>query len=351
MHKKQKTCYNHYGISVARVASFRGEYISVEHKKYIKRKLHRFRKFFFKPAVLKRKEVLGTGVPRVPVHVSGNEPVAVCCADNVTAPADTFARIGYAWDRDFAGLFPPGIKILIKINLNTAAPYPASTSPDTAVALVDFLRAKGIDDITVGDCSGNHSLPTIRTARRNGILKALKGKAMFAFFDREPWAEVSLEGSMLGKVTVPRRALEADRLINLANLKTHCHADFSFGLKLAVGFMHPMERYSLHRDNLREKIAEINLAVPADLTIIDGRKAFITGGPDRGEEVHGDVMLVGKNPLAVDMQAYRVLYALKKSHGCLEGFHEDPLQMAQIRHARDIGIGGASWSGYSLAKI
>ncbi len=66
-----------------------------------------------------------------------------------------------------------------------------------------------------------------------------------------------------------------------ANIKSHIESDFSFGMKLGVGFVHPLERFPMHRDHLREKIAEINLAVPQDLTIIDGRTTFITGGPDR----------------------------------------------------------------------
>ncbi len=321
------------------------------HGKYFKRKLHRARKFLFKPAVLKRKDVQGAAGPRLRAQITGEKPAVVYCAEKAAVPEAAFRRMGEVWEDDFSGLFPSGAQVLIKINLNTADPYPGSTSPEMAGALVDFLREKGITDITVADCSGNHSLPTIRTARRNGIMKALKGKARFSFFDGGPWSEVSLEGTFLGKVTVPRSALEAGRIINLANLKTHCHADFSFGLKLAVGFMHPLERYSLHRKNLREKIAEINLAVPADLTIIDGRTAFITGGPDRGDEARGDVILFGKNPLAVDIQAYRALYAMKQSRGCLEKFHEDPFQMAQLRRAREIGIGGIPWNGYILEKI
>jgi len=325
--------------------------MSGKNKKYLKRNLHRLRKFMFKPLVLKRIEVSGTAGPRSRARIQGDEPPVVYCVEKAAVPEEAFRRAGDVWDRGFSELFPCGIKVLIKINLNTADPYPGSTSPETAAALVDFLRGKGVDDITVGDCSGNHSLPTIRTARRNGIMKALKGKVRFSFFDREAWTEVSLAGSMLGKITVPRSALEAGRIINLANIKTHCHADFSFGLKLGVGFMHPIERYSLHRNNLREKIAEINLAVPADLTIIDGRTAFITGGPDRGDEARGNVILLGTNPLAVDVHAYRILYDLKKRFGCTDGFDEDPFRMAQLRHAREIGVGGNSWNGYVIQKI
>ncbi len=321
------------------------------YKRYLAGKLRRGGRLLFGPAVLKRMDVAGAASPRLRTQVPGEQQPVVYAAENITRPQDAFRRAGDAWAGAFSELFPPGVKVLVKINLNSSCPYPGSTSPETAAALADFLHEKGITDITFGDCSGNHSLPTLRTARRNGVIKAIEGKARFVCFDGGPWTEVPLRGSMLGKVTVPRSALEAERIINLANLKTHCLADFSFGLKLAVGFMHPLERRALHRDNLCEKIAEINLAVPADFTIIDGRTAFIKGGPDRGEAAPGNVMIFGANPLAADVHAYGVLYAMKQSRGCLEGFREDPFSMGQLRRAREIGVGGSAWEGYSARKI
>ncbi len=74
------------------------------------------------------------------------------------------------------------------------------------------------------------------------------------YFDEEPWVKVRVEGQFLQEVTVPRAIYEADRIIYLANLKTHHISDFTFGLKLAVGFMHPLERYPLHRgEHLKQK--------------------------------------------------------------------------------------------------
>ncbi|MBI4775655.1 MAG: DUF362 domain-containing protein [Deltaproteobacteria bacterium] len=253
-------------------------------------------------------------------------------------PRDAFDAFGAEWDRCLSKRFLPEHRLLIKINLNTADPYPASTSPDFLAALVDFLMGRGMRHILVGDCSANTRLPTRRVAKAAGIADALAGRAKMMYFDESTWVRVPIDGFFLKQVTVPRIAMEADRVISLANLKTHAYADFTMGFKLAVGFMHPVERKLLHLHHLREKTVEISLAVPPDLIIVDGRSAFITQGPNKGRLEHAGVVLVGDSLLQVDAEAYRELYRLKERFGCLEHFEEDPYETIQLRHARKVGF-------------
>ncbi len=275
-------------------------------------------------------------------------PGAVYVIDTQNA-GEALAKV--EWD-GLAGALPqPGQSVLIKININSANPFPASTSPDMLAALVDFLYGRGIREIIVADCSAVGALPTRRVVGKTGILAAMGNKARFACFDDGLWVRVPVTGRYLTEVTVPRLAVEVDKIICLANLKTHQEALFSFGLKLAVGFMHPMERFALHKEYLGEKIAEISLAVPPDLVIVDGRKAFVTGGPDVGRIEKPGVVLIGTNPLAVDVEAYRRMHELKKSCGCLDGFSEDPFASAQLRHARELGLGGLPWQGYDVTAL
>jgi uncharacterized protein (DUF362 family) len=236
------------------------------------------------------------------------------------------------------GLLPSlrvqGSNVLVKINLNTADPYPGSTSPEMLRDLLYTLKDHGCRDIRVGDCSSLASLPTRKVAHDTGILDEVrKVGARFVSFERCQWARVVIPGRHLTAVTVPRCALEAERIISLANLKSHRLADFSFGLKLAVGYLAPWERQALHQDHLAERCVEVNLAIPADATLIDGRIALITGGPDSGDGIETQTVIMGTDPLRVDLEAYRQLYAARKQHGQIGSFTEDPFQMAQFRHA------------------
>jgi len=286
------------------------------------------------PAVLRRLVREGTYQPRRPA--CSRQPRDTDIFTDVEDPRSLFRSFGPAWDARFKDLFLPHHEILIKINLNTADPYPASTDPGMLAALIDFLQEKGCRKIRVGDCSSIRALPTAKVARKTGIPEALSGRAPFIPFDDGPWVSIPVDGYFLKQVTVPLAAVTADRLIFLANMKTHNESDFSLGMKLSVGLLHPLERYPLHRDHLREKIAELVLAVPPDLTLIDGRTAFVTGGPDRGETARCGAVVVGTHVVQADLAAYGILYEAKKRLDRLGAFTEDPFGMVQFAHAKRV---------------
>jgi uncharacterized protein (DUF362 family) len=272
----------------------------------------------------------------------GQESVSVC-GNELASLRELCQAIVPAWDM--------AERILIKINLNTADAYPASTDPDFLIALLDAMRDKGFKNLLVGDCSSISALPTKRVAAKTGIAEVIRDKAQLICFDNEPWVRVNIGGKYLSSAVVPEVVFEVDRIIHLANMKTHCLADFSFGIKLGVGYLHPLERRELHREYLHEKVAELALAVQPDLTVIDGRKAFVCGGPVNGRVKKAGIVLWSENPLAVDLEAYRRLYALKKNVNCLEGFKEDPFEMRQLKHARQIGVGNTDWQGYRIVEV
>lgn len=299
---------------------------------YIKKK-------FFRPRVLRKLVVREVIYPKKRDCLQEHGHSDVFLAGNCTSAEYSVNMIASIWDGYLSKIFYPGQKVLIKINMNTEDPYPASTCPDMLSELVNLLYSKGIRDIIVGDCSSISSLPTKNVARKTGISDAISDKARVVCFDNGPWVKVPIEGYYLKQVTIPKVVFEVDRIIFLSNLKTHRLADFSLGMKLSVGFMHPLERYSLHKDHLKEKTVEINLAVAPDFTIIDGRKAFIDGGPEKGRLEETGIVLFGMNQLYVDIEAYKQLYSFKKQGGCTGSFKENPLDMIQLAHARKIELG------------
>lgn len=312
--------------------------------------LRRVKKRLTRPKILSKKVVKEYQQPRRPADILQGQS-RVYRIQTETNVQTAMQKLNQLFDTELKELWHPDQKILIKVNLNTSDPYPASTSCETLTALVDLLYTRGYRRIMVGDCSSLSALPTRQTAKTTGILKAVAGKAKIIYFDEGPWVAVPLPGSLLQEVTVPQAAMDADRIIFLSNMKTHQWADFSLGLKLAVGFMHPLERAALHREHLQEKAAEINLAVPADLTIIDSRTAFISGGPVQGRTAQNNMLLAGTNQLSVEVEAYRQLYALKKKHNLIEHFTEDPFGMPQLSHAKQCGLGGSTWDGYECVDL
>ena len=59
--------------------------------------------------------------------------------------------------------------------------------------------------------------------------------------------------------------------------------------------------WELHSSpNQRQMIAEINSNYNLDFVLMDGIKAFVTGGPDRGTLVEPNLLLASRDRVAID---------------------------------------------------
>ena len=162
------------------------------------------------------------------------------------------------------------------------------------------------------------------------------GVELIAFDDKpDDWVRVKINGDYLSSVSMPRSAYEADRIVYLPCLKTHNLARFSGALKLAVGFMHPGERRALHARHLEQKIAEISLCWQPHLIIMDGRKAFVSGGPAKGQLAKPEVVLASGDLVAIDVEAIKVILAYEANNKLMA----DPWQLPQVMTALRHGLG------------
>lgn len=311
----------------------------------MKRVLNRI-KAHLRPKITRILRSTGTGIARQSyVDRIEAQPIVIKTAGSTASiPWD---QLMDSLDRAASGLFEPGQRILIKVNLNTADPYPASTDPGFLSGFLQCLHIRGLTDILVGDCASLSAVPTRRVARQVGLPDAVKNLASLVYFDEMDWIEIPVAGRYLSKVTVPRIVSEVDRIVSLSNLKTHFLAGYTMALKSLVGFMHPVERREMHQSHLHQKLVEIGLAVMPDLNIIDGRTAFISGGPARGRTADANIVILGTHPAAVDMEAYLELYHLKEQYHCRDQFVPNPLEMPQLKHAMEIWP-ESDWQNYRL---
>ena len=229
-----------------------------------------------------------------------------------------------------------GDRVFVKPNFNSADPNPASTDLAFFRAALEMVRETGAK-ITVGESSGGVWRPTRKVFELLGLPGMVKDLEIeLVLYEERPgdWVKVEVEGEYLHRVAMPRQAYEADRLIYLPCMKTHFLAGFSGALKLAFGFVAPGQRRSFHLGHLQENLAEVNLCWQPDLIIMDGRKAFVTGGPNKGRVAEPGVMLASGDPVAVDIEAVRIL----ADHGAhtLPG---NPRDLAQISTALKYGLG------------
>ncbi len=270
--------------------------------------------------------------PDMQKHNAGNDQVAVVPASNHLKNdiEQAVTSIG-----QLSQIVRRGEKVLIKPNYNSPDPPPASTDLSFLKAVIEILREAG-GIVSVGDCSGAMWRPTRKTFTQVGLYRLGRelGIPVIAFEEKDnDWVRVEINGRLLKGVTVAQAAYEADKLVYLPCMKTHSLADFSGALKLAFGCIHPGERRAYHGKLLQEKLAEVNLWRQPDLVIMDGRQAFITGGPYKGQTAAPGLILASASQVAIDVEAIKILM-----QAGAKGFPDDPWTLPQIATAVTAGL-------------
>lgn len=246
-----------------------------------------------------------------------------------------------------------GKRVLIKPNFNTADEAPGSTHYDTLSTLLDEIKARGANEIIIGERSGPPN--TQNVMEEKGIFRLAEEKGAFVVnFDALGERDlVHFNDKRLhwnNGFHVPKILHEVDHIIATPCLKTHQFGGvFTMALKLAVGIIPKSGNnymQQLHGSrNMRKMIAEINLAYRPDLFIVDGVEAFTSGGPSSGRRAQADITLVSSDPVAVDAVGLAVL----KDLGTTNDIMSKPIfAQEQIQRAAELGLGISNPSGIEL---
>lgn len=237
----------------------------------------------------------------------------------------------------FGKFIKKGNVVLLKSNFNTADLFPASTDLEFLRVVTELIYEQKPKIVMIGD-SATMSLNTRKVMEELKIfdLEKMEKPPRIYVFDERRWIKKEIPGAKyLKKVSITEFLERADKLILLPCLKTHFQAQFTGSLKLAVGFMKPLQRVTLHLRHIQEKIAELNKVIHPDLIIMDARKCFINRGPSEGEVREPNLILTSTDRVALDVEGIKIIQSFKGNS--LEGI--DPWELPQIKRAVEIGIG------------
>jgi uncharacterized protein (DUF362 family) len=212
---------------------------------------------------------------------------------------------------DFAWL-SKGDSVFIKLALNSANPFPATTDPFSLFAMITLLKEKGAGKILVGDSSGVESVHWTKeknrgssreNCRKAGLLKVIEESgAEGVFFEErgyDSYLPMEPEGPHHWKepVYVTNVVNEADHIVYLARVSSHVMGDITSGMKIGVGFLREDSRRVFHcgGDDFYSLYEEIN-RIPAirsrlRLTVSSGTRVLSTFGPDNGHVTHPETGL------------------------------------------------------------
>jgi uncharacterized protein (DUF362 family) len=252
-----------------------------------------------------------------------------------------------------------GKQVALKANYNSADPFPASTHIDTLRAIVETLQNAKVEKVILAERSGMGN--TEEVLKKMGVLTLSKELSFDAVvldsLTKDGWMKFErqdthwLRGFYLAKIFH-----DADKIVQTCCLKTHRFGGhFTLSLKNSVGMVAkrvPGGMYDymweLHGSPYqRQMIAEINYHYNLDLILMDGIKAFISGGPDIGTIVEPNLLLASKDRIAIDAVGVAIL----KKHGAKGKLIEKVFEQDQLKRAAQLDFGAKSAVEIKLVSL
>jgi uncharacterized protein (DUF362 family) len=253
-----------------------------------------------------------------------------------------------------------GKQVALKANFNSADPFPASTHIDTLRAIVENLKNAGAGGITMAERSGMGD--TKQVLEEMGVLALSKELGFRAVVlndaGKEDWLKVERDGThWVRGFYMAKLFHDADKVVQTCCLKTHRFGGhFTLSLKNSVGLVAKKVpgglydyMWELHTSpHQRRMIAEINNYYNLDFVLMDGIKAFTTGGPDKGTLVEPKLLLASRDRVAIDAVGVAILkmYGVKGKVGDADIFEQD-----QLKRAAELGFGVKSAAEIQLTPL
>jgi uncharacterized protein (DUF362 family) len=249
---------------------------------------------------------------------------------------------------DISSFIKPTDRILLKPNFNTADAFPASTDMDFLASVIEVISEAKPKEIIVGE-SCTYFLNTEKVCRLKGAPGVMdKYKVTWHNFDANKWIQVDVPGGKyFKKVRIPEIIQQVDKIIFLPCLKTHRFAKFTMSLKITIGMLKPSQRGALHVSHLEEKVAEVASVFKPDLVIMDGRKCFVTAGPEYGQIEESNILMASTDRIALDVEGLKIL----QSYQADNQLGTDPWVLGQIVRAKELGIGANSEKDYKVIEV
>jgi uncharacterized protein (DUF362 family) len=201
--------------------------------------------------------------------------------------------------------------VFIKPNviMGASAKDSITTEPKLVSSLIANLKERGVKKIYVGDSPVSY-LNVNEVFKATGMDVAIKssGGEIINIDDESERVTVKLPDSdMIENISVPKKALDADYIINFAKLKTHRIAAMTCCVKNWVGFIPQDIRLRYHQTRLPKLVSEIHRILPERICFAD---AIIVGegdGPDLSTPRFLGVLLSSNDPVALDSIAAELI--------------------------------------------
>ena len=220
-----------------------------------------------------------------------------------------------------------GDRVLLKLAMNSANPYPATTDPMSVWYMTEILKRKGAGEVLVGDQSGVQAVHWTRDRQRGssrktcasaGLLRVIEQAGARPVFFEEKGYDAYVPTTPRGPhhwpepIWVTSTVNQVDHIVYLTRASSHVMGDITAGMKLGVGFLREDSRRLFHRGGedfyaMYEEIAHVpEIDDRLRLSVCSGRAVLSLLGPDDGHVSvpdHG-LLLASEDLLAHEILTY-----------------------------------------------
>ena len=225
--------------------------------------------------------------------------------------------------------------VLIKPNLVMVPTGPDAgtcTGVHVVKAVADAVAALGAEPVIAeASASGQDTLSAMEVMGYDLLCEI---GYQLVDLERSQRVCVPVEGGLrVGELETFALAMEADVIISVPVLKTHYQSEVTASLKNLMGLATAEQKIAFHRLGLIDCIVDLDAHFQPDFAVVDAVRGQEGIGPTHGIPVDVSVVVAGRDLVAVDATASRVI-----------GY--DPGDIKLIRAAASRGLG--TWADRSI---
>lgn len=234
-----------------------------------------------------------------------------------------------------------GATVVIKPNLVVARPPAtgATTDPRVCRAIADMVRERGARPIIAESSFVGLDTEEAIAVAGYGQLRSegydvidLKNKGIDRVMVPVP------HGKTLTEVLLPRIVVEADAVITVPKMKTHDQSGATLGVKNLKGILPDVWKRKFHRVfGVFQSTADLLSVVKPTLSVVDGIVAMQGVGPAFGEAVEMNLIIAGRDVVAVDAVTGAVMGFRLEEMGCVREAAQSNLGTGDLRDIEVVG--------------
>ena len=234
-----------------------------------------------------------------------------------------------------------GATVIVKPNL-VVAKSPgsgATTDPRVCKTIADMVREQGARPIIAE--SSFVGLDTEDAIEVAGYGKLRKDGYEVVNLKQKGIEKVTIpvpQGTALKEVSLPRLVVEADAIISVPKMKTHDQAGVTLAVKNMKGVLPDVWKRKFHHTyGVFQSTADLLTVLKPSLAVVDGIIAMQGLGPAFGEALEMDLIVAGRDAVAVDSVVSAVMGFDLQECGCIREAAERALGVGNLSDIDVVG--------------